>query len=345
MKICVKCQAEYPDDMVYCSYCGISLQPKIEERVCPACGKTVHADNLRFCPYCAHSFTSSETKKTSNEKPPLPPDINIKKNYVKMQPLNQEKKPDTTPLPSNTPRNVCPSCKSVIYAKNLKTCPYCDAELDFSKTQPPVTNVKPTIHQPAQGNICPACGKVIHAKNVNSCPYCGKSLIAGISNTNNQLPSNTSRPLPSDVNIKKNYVKMQPLNQDGKTNTNETINKSLNNMDSDKNSSENTEGESNSQGSFSTFIVCCVLSLVINGFIFSFLINAICSCAVLFSGWNLIKKYYRTNRILALIATVLIIIITIGGLGLLKSIGKETIRKRASQQPSVLVVNDIALLK
>ena len=215
-----------------------------------------------------------------------------------MQPLNQEKKPDTTPLPSNTPRNVCPSCKSVIYAKNLKTC-----------------------------------------------PYCGKSLIAGISNTNNQLPSNTSRPLPSDVNIKKNYVKMQPLNQDGKTNTNETINKSLNNMDSDKNSSENTEGESNSQGSFSTFIVCCVLSLVINGFIFSFLINAICSCAVLFSGWNLIKKYYRTNRILALIATVLIIIITIGGLGLLKSIGKETIRKRASQQPSVLVVNDIALLK
>lgn len=93
MKMCAKCHAEYPDDMAFCSYCGTPLQPKIEERVCPACGKTVHADNLRFCPYCGYSFTSLETKKPSNTKPPLPPDVNIKKNYVKMQPLNQENKP------------------------------------------------------------------------------------------------------------------------------------------------------------------------------------------------------------------------------------------------------------
>lgn len=345
MKICTKCQKEYPDDMAFCSYCGTTLQPKIEERVCPACGKTVHADNLRFCPYCAYNFTTLQEKTSPNPKVPLPPAVNIKKNYVKMQPLNHEEKPVPKNLTSDVPRNVCPSCNSVIYAQNLKSCPYCGEKIDFSKTPPPVINSKPTLHQPAQGNVCPACGKVIHAKNINSCPYCGKSLTTGISNTNNQPPSNTIKPLPTDVNIKKNYVKMQPLNQDSKTDTNETINNPINNTSTNKSNSENTDGESNSQGSFLTFLVCCVIALVINGFIFSFLINAICSCAVLFSGWNLIKGYYRTNRILPLIATILIIIITIGGLGVLKSIGKETIRRRAIKQPPVLIVNDIALLK
>ena len=153
MKVCAKCQAEYPDDMAFCSYCGTPLQPKIQETVCPACGKAVHAANLRFCPYCGYSFTSSETKKVSNTKPPLPPEVSIKKNYVKMQPLNQEKKPDTTPLQSDVPRNICPNCKSVIYAKNLTTCPYCGEKLDSSKTSPQVTNGKPIINQSVQGNV------------------------------------------------------------------------------------------------------------------------------------------------------------------------------------------------
>ncbi len=174
MKVCAKCQAEYPDDMAFCSYCGTPLQPKIQENVCPACGKVVHAQNLRFCPYCGYNFNSLETKKNSNTKPPLPPQASIKKNYVKMQPLNQEKKPDPTPLQSDVPRNICPSCKSVIYAKNL-----------------------------------------------NSCPYCGKSLNGGSSNINNHTPVSVTKPLPPDVNIKKNYVKMQPLTHaDNSSNTN-----------------------------------------------------------------------------------------------------------------------------
>lgn len=243
MKMCAKCHAEYPDDMAFCSYCGTPLQPKIEERVCPACGKTVHADNLRFCPYCGYSFTSLETKKPSNTKPPLPPDVNIKKNYVKMQPLNQEKKPTKTPLQANAQRNVCPSCKSVIYAKNLNTCPYCDAKLDFSKTPPPVTNAKPKINQPLQGNVCPACGKIIHANNINSCPYCGKSLKENSMGNSNQASLNVNNPLPSNVNIKKNYVKMQPLNQENKPSINEA-NKSVSTTESNESNSGNSESSS-----------------------------------------------------------------------------------------------------
>ena len=221
MKICTKCKKEYTDDMAFCPYCGISLQPKIEERVCSACGKVVHADNVRFCPYCGHSFTSPETNAPSSTKVPLPPSVNIKKNYVKMQPLNQGKKPTTTPLESDVPRSICPSCKSVIYAKNLNTCPYCGEKLGSSKTPPQVTNGKPIINQSVQGNVCPACGKVIHAKNLNSCPYCGKSLNDGSSNNNNHTPASVAKPLPPDVNIKKNYVKMQPLaNTENSSNTN-----------------------------------------------------------------------------------------------------------------------------
>ena len=196
MKMCAKCHAEYPDDMAFCSYCGTPLQPKIEERVCPACGKTVHADNLRFCPYCGYSFTSLETKKPSNTKPPLPPDVNIKKNYVKMQPLNQEKKPTKTPLQAN-----------------------------------------------AQRNVCPACGKIIHANNINSCPYCGKSLKENSMGNSNQASLNVNNPLPSNVNIKKNYVKMQPLNQENKPSINEA-NKSFSTTESNESNSGNSESSS-----------------------------------------------------------------------------------------------------
>lgn len=227
MKICTKCKKEYTDDMAFCPYCGISLQPKIEERVCPACGKAVLADNVRFCPYCGHSFTSPETNTPNSTKIPLPPSVNIKKNYVKMQPLNQEKKPDTTPLESDVPRSICPSCKSVIYAKNLNTCPYCGEKLGSSKTADPDTLAIHTKSkdnkddQTVQGIVCPGCHLTIHTKNLQKCPYCGKSLNGGSSNNNNHTSGSVTKALPPDVNIKKNYVKMQPLaHADNSSNTN-----------------------------------------------------------------------------------------------------------------------------
>ena len=253
MKICTKCKKEYPDDMVFCSYCGISLQPKIEERVCSACGKVVHADNLRFCPYCGHSFTSPspKTNAPNSTKIPLPPSVNIKKNYVKMQPLNQEKKSATTPLESDVQRNVCPSCHSVIYAKNLSSCPYCGEKIDFSNKANTTINAKPRDNgnnHSTQESVCPSCGKLIHAKNLNSCPYCGKSLKDNSMDNNGQPTVNANKPLPPTVNIKKNYVKMQPLNQEEKPSTNETsksvTNKPTNTVDSDNTNSTGSKTKS-----------------------------------------------------------------------------------------------------
>lgn len=211
MKFCNKCHTEYPDDMVFCTRCGITLQSKTQEHVCPACGKVLGKDTLQFCPYCGYELTSPNTSKidsdnkvcpscgkviyaknldvcpycdnklsvkATNVKKPILPEVNIKKNYVKMQPLNQEKSPTTTPLESNV-----------------------------------------------QGNVCPACGKVIHAKNINSCPYCGRSLNDRSCSYNNQTPASVKKPLPPEANIKKNYVKMQPLNHtDNEKNANITSN-------------------------------------------------------------------------------------------------------------------------
>ena len=178
MKECVKCKKEYPDDMVFCSYCGITLQPKIQESVCPACGKVVHADNLRFCPYCGE-------------------------------------------------------------------------KIEFSKTANITINAKPIDNgnnHLAQGNVCPACGKLIHAKNLNSCPYCGGSLKDNSMNNNDQALVNTNKPLESSVNIKKNYVKMQPLNQETNPSTNEAsksdVNKSVSTTESNESSSGNSESSS-----------------------------------------------------------------------------------------------------
>ena len=216
MKICAKCRTEYPDDMAFCTRCGTTLQskericpacgkvlgkdtqqfcpycgnhldakktntPDSEENVCPACRHVIYAKNLSKCPYCNHRFDTPITNKVTNvsNKPPLP-EVNIKKNYVKMQPLNREEQPTTTPFQSGAQRNECPSCHSVIYAKNIKTC-----------------------------------------------PYCGVSLIEKKSNANNQPSSNANRPLPPEVNIKKNYVKMRPLNSSNDENV--TVNKPIDN--------------------------------------------------------------------------------------------------------------------
>ena len=65
MKVCTKCQIEFPDNMAFCPYCGTPLQPKVQEQVCPACGKTIYEDSILFCPYCGKKFGSIEPDKPS----------------------------------------------------------------------------------------------------------------------------------------------------------------------------------------------------------------------------------------------------------------------------------------
>lgn len=45
MKICPKCQAEFSDDISFCSFCGTPLQLKPQESICPGSGEAIHANN------------------------------------------------------------------------------------------------------------------------------------------------------------------------------------------------------------------------------------------------------------------------------------------------------------
>ncbi len=58
MKICEKCQMEYPDDMAFCSRCGTPLQSKIQEYACPTCGKVLGKEIPKFCPNCGQQLAS-----------------------------------------------------------------------------------------------------------------------------------------------------------------------------------------------------------------------------------------------------------------------------------------------
>ena len=85
MKICFRCKTEYNDDMAFCSRCGLKLMYKVEEYICPSCGKVLGKELLQFCPYCGKSLKDESWNNYSHNPPS---NVNIKKNYVKMQPLN-----------------------------------------------------------------------------------------------------------------------------------------------------------------------------------------------------------------------------------------------------------------
>ncbi len=91
MKICNKCQTEYPDDMAFCSRCGIPLRSKVQEAACPACGKLLGKEALQFCPYCGQKLNSSKAgrqdlgniKKTETVENNTADTVNAKDNLEK----------------------------------------------------------------------------------------------------------------------------------------------------------------------------------------------------------------------------------------------------------------------
>ena len=91
MKICDKCQTEYPDDMAFCSHCGTPLQPKVQEVICPACGKVLGKEKLQFCPYCGQKLNSSETIKSDTDSTG-----NVLRNASKTTDLENSIEPEKT---------------------------------------------------------------------------------------------------------------------------------------------------------------------------------------------------------------------------------------------------------
>jgi len=69
MRICPKCNAQYNDEMIFCSHCGYPLMPKEEVPVCPFCGKKLPNFDA-FCPYCGNKIdigSSNSNKLKQNE--------------------------------------------------------------------------------------------------------------------------------------------------------------------------------------------------------------------------------------------------------------------------------------
>lgn len=140
MKYCPKCNLEFEDKFAFCHQCGSGLQKRIEQIFCPYCGKRIEMGG-EFCPYCGKSLldmapvrdtiknTTSSTvagkpvniqrPKKANET--VLPEVKIKKNYVKMAPLqksgntndNQEKTNGFT-AKNNTTSQISPRTQSFL---------------------------------------------------------------------------------------------------------------------------------------------------------------------------------------------------------------------------------------
>lgn len=101
MKICPNCQLECEDKFAFCHHCGSKLEEKIEQFFCPYCGNRIETDG-EFCPYCGNSLDETSSpisgdiakppvtiQKQKDSKENILPEVNFKKEYVKMAPLQR----------------------------------------------------------------------------------------------------------------------------------------------------------------------------------------------------------------------------------------------------------------
>lgn len=139
VKYCPKCNLQYEDKFAFCHHCGSELHKKIEQIFCPYCGKRIETDG-EFCPYCGNLlFDTVPVKDIKNaasstlvEKPvnihrqenvnkTVLPEVNIKKNYVKMVPLQKsgntnenQKKTNEFTAKSNNTSQISPRIQSFL---------------------------------------------------------------------------------------------------------------------------------------------------------------------------------------------------------------------------------------
>ena len=177
-----------------------------------------------------------------------------------------------------------------------------------------------------QDKVCSSCGKVLGKSDLQFCPYCGYKLaIPGMSEpniikNNNQGVNNINKAGSFENTIKPIPTPSQPL-----TNTNKDS-FTKNTFNPNNNGTKSSEKESSSQNGLTTFILWCVGSLVLNALIHNLFLSNICLGLIPIVAIGSATGYYQKKRILPLVAIVVLSIITICGLLIMKSVGKEAIR-------------------
>lgn len=229
--------------MAFCGKCGVPLQPKIQDKICPSCGKVIGKGDLQFCPYCGYKLAI--------------PGMN-------------------------------------------KPCIIENSKSDLNS------------------NVCPACGRVIHAQNLKTCPYCGYK--SASLETYNQGVNNTNK-----AGSFENTIKPTPNPSQHLTNANKDS-FTKNTYNPNNNGTKSSEEESSSQTSLTAFIGLCVGSLVLTAFMPNLILSNICLGLIPIVAFGAAKGYHQKNRTLPLVIIVVLSIITICGLLIMKSVGKETIR-------------------
>ena len=81
MKICPTCNRTFPDDTLFCAYCGVSLQPAPPDPPhCPNCHAQAAPDNI-FCTQCGTPLANTQPQVTAQQ----PQQFNSTPNF-QMQP-------------------------------------------------------------------------------------------------------------------------------------------------------------------------------------------------------------------------------------------------------------------
>jgi formylglycine-generating enzyme required for sulfatase activity/predicted RNA-binding Zn-ribbon protein involved in translation (DUF1610 family) len=137
---CNKCNADFPDDVRYCKWCGERLSRRARATTklgqCPHCGDPVQ-ENWAFCKSCGRRLISTA------------PHLDL----------------------------ICPQCGSIAEAGDVY-CSNCGKDVNSARSQPeqaPPIPAPATPTEPSDIAFCPVCGEAVVSKT-GYCKSCGSAL-------------------------------------------------------------------------------------------------------------------------------------------------------------------------
>lgn len=141
MKICPNCNAQYDDDVNFCTQCGTNLG-NVMLKYCPACHEEVRSVDAVFCVNCGLEFT--------DEYRPL--------DYM--------------------PVNVCRHCGFVVSDENASVCVNCMQEIDDGFNKP--VDIANYGFDRTYYRVCTYCGAAYELNTDNcmkiNCDVCGNQI-------------------------------------------------------------------------------------------------------------------------------------------------------------------------